>query len=467
MPNAIGPAGLTVATQLELLTDLTAKLKVIYGLFINIDPDSPDAQLMNIYIQACLDLENLLVQINAGFDPDQAIGRILDQRVTLNGIQRQAGTYTITNVTLLASGPCNLYGLDQDIEEIYTVQDNAGNQWELIETQVISGSGTYIYAFSAKNPGEVLTIPNTITTPVTVILNIVDINNPTTYTTLGVNEETDAQLRVRRLKSVSLSSQGYRAGLLAALDNINGISTALVYENITSVVDSNDVPGHSIWVIVLGGDDEEIAQAIYTKRNAGCGMKGDITYIITQKDGSPFVVRWDTVEPEALFIKFTATSLDGVNPPNIAAIRAGLVTLFAPAVNEQVNINDLATMVQEIDNNTLVTNAGFSTSAGGIYTNTLSPTERNYQFAVTEANIIIIPMILSPTISTVVHGEDQQFIALGGYGTLTYSLSINNSGGTIDSSTGVYTAGATPSVVDTVLCVDSLANSCNATVNVT
>src|SRR5581483_5728996 len=159
-------------------------------------------------------------QIYNMFDPDNAVGVILDQRVAINGIQRQAGTFTVTNVTLIVSQALNLYGLDQTAQPVYTVADNAGNQWQLQTTQHISGPGTYVFSFQAANPGAVLTTINTITVPVTIVLGVTSINNPTTYTTLGINEESDAVFKVRRQKSVQLSSVGYLAGLLAALQNI-------------------------------------------------------------------------------------------------------------------------------------------------------------------------------------------------------------------------------------------------------
>lgn len=468
MPNILDGTGLQTSTQTELVAYFTAQYQAIYGADINLDSDSPDGQMMNIFIQAILDLEDLLVQINNMFDPDNAVGVILDQRVAINGIQRQAGTFTVTPITLVNSQSINLYGLDQSVQPVYTISDNAGNLWQLQTTALGVSAGANVYNFQAAVPGAELTTPNTITVPVTIILGVVSVNNPTTYTTLGLNEESDAVLKVRRQQSVSLSSQGYLAGLLAALENINGVSSAFVYENTTSVTDGNGVPGHSIWVIVAGSATAaDIAQAIYDKRNAGCGMFGSTTFTITQIDGSPFVVTWDDVSTQNLFIKFTATSLNGTMPPNIAAIRAGLVLSFTPGVAAEVNINQLATLVQEIDPNCLVTNAGFSASSGGSYTNTLTPTAKNNQFVVSSPNIIILPMILSPTVSSVVHATTEQFTGLGGFGTLTYSISVNNSGGSINSSSGLYTAGTTTSVTDTILVTDSLSNTSTATVAVT
>jgi hypothetical protein len=468
MPNSLGSTGLVLATQDELITYYSTAYRGIYGNDINLDPDTPDGQMMMIWIQAVLDLQDLLQQIYNQFDPDNAIGAVLDQRVAINGIQRQAGTHTVTNVTVVTSQALNLFGVDQVVNPPYRVSDNEGTLWELLETISIPSGGTYALAFQSVNPGEVLSVPNTITVPVSVVLGVVSVNNPTTYTTLGINEETDAQLKIRRQKSVSLSSQGYLAGLLAALENIPEVISAFVYENVTGSTDGDGIPGHSIWVIISGAaNPADVANAIYTKRNAGCGMKGTQTYNIIQSDGSVFVIRWDNVTPEDLFIKFTATSLDGVNPPNIAAIRAGLVTSFTPGVNEKVNINELSTLVQEIDPNTLVTSAGFSATSGGAYTNTLTPTTKDKQFAVSAVDIIIIPIILNPVSPpSRTSGQTVQFSALGGFGTYTFSIHTNVSGGSINSSTGLYTAGATPGT-DVVRVTDSLGNFTDVNVTVT
>src|SRR6185312_10629591 len=499
MPNVLNAQGLQTATQAELLAFFTASYQQIYGADIVLDSSTPDGQLMNIFIQSILDVQDLLTQIYNSFDPDNALGVVLDQRVAINGIEREGGTSTITNITIVTSQSVNLFGLDQATQAIYTVSDQAGNQWQLISTQTGVTAGTHVFAFQSSVPGAVLTIPNTITIPVTIVLGVSSVNNPTTYTSLGTNEETDAALKIRRRNSVSLSSQGYLQGLLGLLKNINGLTSVLVYENNGSITDGNGVPGHSIWVIVSGNPDialsaswlslvsysygqivsagsvnyiswqnnnlgndpttnpsdwgiyNPIAQAIYAKRNAACGMFGEINYTITQVDGTQFIISYDQVNPVDLFIQFTASSLDGIHAPNIAAIIEGLPTIYTPDVNAEVNINQMSTLVQEIDSNTLVLNSGFSFTATGSYTVTLTPVSKKDQFVVSTADIIILPMILSAPIATsvivnglVTHtiasiasgGNTIQFTGLGGHGNFTYSMQSGS--GSINSSTGLY-----------------------------
>lgn len=566
MPYSLSSTGITIALQPELIAWLTSQYQAIYGTSINLASATPDAQMMNIFIQGMLDLSELLVSINASFDPGQATGVLLDQRVAINGIQRQAATFTVTPITVTTNQAVNLYGLDQTAQPVFTVQDAAGNQWQLQTTQIGVPVGANVFNFQAALAGAVLTTLNTIQTPVTIVLGVTSVNNPTTYSVLGQNQETDAALRTRRANSVSLASQGYLSGLLASLLNVSGVTSAIISENLTSANDNqypdaaypNGTPGHSIWVIVGGsGSAANIAQAIYGKRNAGCGMRGETSFNITQADGSLFTVLWDTVVTQNLFIAFTATSINGIVQPNVAAILAQLPGLITPGVFTEVNVNEIATLVQQIDPNTLVTSCGVSTgltqiatlsgvaasgtfkvayngnssaainwndstptiqtkiqavaglsgctvtgsiatqtltftlnvtSALGLlsvntnslqtggsvpitfsfnegYQNILVPSSKRYQFNIGSSNIIILAIQMSPASATVVHGNSQQFTAAGGYGTLTWALTTNNSGGNVNSG-GLYTAGATRPSTDVITVTDLFGNTATATVTV-
>ncbi len=63
---------------------------------------------------------------------------------------------------------------------------------------------------------------------------------------------------------------------------------------------------------------------------------------------------------------------------------------------------------------------------------------------------------VSPLSAVVIHGTSTTFTAVGGSGaSVVFFLISNNSGGSIDASTGVYTAGSTPNVYDVVGVRDS------------
>jgi hypothetical protein len=182
--------------------------------------------------------------------------------------------------------------------------------------------------------------------------------------------------------------------MLAALNNINGATSVSVYENTTGSPDAYGLPSHSINVVVGGAvEPEDVANVIYQKRNAGCGMFGSQSYNITQIDGSVFTVLWDVVTPEPIYLSFNVSSINGTTAPLASLIESELPNLWVPSVNEAVDITKLGTFVQQIDPNSFVTinsgSQGFSLTGSGGWANKLSPTARKNQFVLSSANISI------------------------------------------------------------------------------
>lgn len=307
MPNILDANGLTVDTLPEVTTNLNTGLQVIYGADSNLEQNSPDGQVVGLFGQATIDLLELLVSINASFDPDRAVGSILDERCAINNIARAGGTFTIQPISLTFDRTVTLAGLDAEFDSIdgvgYTVQDNAGNKFILVDSETFT-AGTYSRNFRAQQIGRVETTVDTITNPVTIVIGVTAINNPSGALELGQNEETDAQLRLRRQRSVSINSSGYLNGLLAVVLAISGVTEAKLYENVTSSTDSNGIPAHGIWLIVEGGANADIANAIYIKKSYGADMKGDVEINITTASGGTFTAKFDRPEAADLYISF-------------------------------------------------------------------------------------------------------------------------------------------------------------------
>lgn len=395
MVDSFTGTGLQVKTRTELVSDLTTGLQSIYGSDINIDSNSPDGQLIGIVAQAATDIRELLLSINAGFDPDQAIGTVLDQRVTLNHIARNAGTYTVQPVTLVIASTITLQGLDGNYSDPngsgFTVQDNAGNQFILIDSATLT-AGTYSKNFRAKNIGAVLTTANTITTQTTVVLGVSSVNNPSGALTVGTNEESDAQLRTRRLRSVALNSSGYLNGLEAALNNLSGVTDAKVYENYTDAIDSDGIPAHGFWVIADEGASSGIAQVIYERKSYGSNMKGSISVNITTASGGIFVVKFDRPVAENLYIRFDIQKTLATATFDTAAIKNYIVNNLLYKIGgyaETSSITTLAaTAINSISPGGVPVNMEISKD-GATWFDYLTPTTKDRKFTVDTTRIAI------------------------------------------------------------------------------
>lgn len=307
MPNIFDADGLTVDTLSEVTTNLNTGLQGIYGADINLDQNSPDGQMVGLFGQAIIDLLELLVNINASFDPDRAIGSILDERCAINNVARAGGTFTIQPISLTFDRTVILQGLDAEFDSIdgvgYTVQDNAGNKFILVDSETFT-AGTYSRNFRAEQIGRIETTVDTITNPVTIVIGVTIINNPSGALEIGQNEETDAQLRLRRQLSVSINSQGYLDGMRAKLLALSGVTEAKTFQNDTPMTDSNGIPENGIWVIVEGGANIDIANIIYKQKPPGSPMKGMVEVDVTTASGGTFVAKFDRPEAADLYISF-------------------------------------------------------------------------------------------------------------------------------------------------------------------
>lgn len=397
MSNQIDGSGLQVKTFEELLTDLKTQFQSIYGVDINVNSNSPDGQMIGIFAQMIQDCLDLLTQIYSSFDPDQAIGVTQDQRYALNGIKRQGGTFSLTEIVVTTDRALSLQGLDGDIDNPdgtgYTISDNAGTKWVLANSVSIGSSGDHTIIFRAQNLGAVETVVNTITSAVTSIVGVTGLNNPNTQLSVGKDQEADSVYKERRKKSVAISSSGYFEGLLAALLNVDEVTTANVYENVTGSDDGDSIPGHGIWVIVEGGSDADIGKVIYAKRNAGVNMKGAVTYDVTRPNGSTFQVAFDRTATENLKLKFKLDTLSGELTPT-ATLLSGNAQLTGLSSTDGIKAGHLVRGTNIPASATVVSVDDETPSAGKI-TISAAPTGSGSE------TITVVPIVVSDLITAI------------------------------------------------------------------
>lgn len=384
MANQIDGNGIQVQTLSEILSEMTEGFKSIYGTDINIDADTPDGNLINIFSLAKKDILDLIVSAYNSFDPDQAVGTQLDSLIQLCSITRKGGTYTETNISITVDRSLTLDGLDTSSP--FTVADDEGNEFQLVETTALS-SGTTACLFRAVDIGAVQVLQNTITTPVTIVLGVTAINNPDVPTQDGQDEETDAQLRIRRQKSVALPAQGFLDGMTAALNNIEAVTEAVVYENITGTTNGDGVPGHSIWVIVDGGDDSDIAEVIYTYRAAGCGMYGAESVSVTRIDGTTLDVMFDRAVAQDLYVKFKLTSLSGATL-DTDAVKDYIAANYTPGIYEMADVSSIAILVREFNSDLVISESGVSNDDTN-WEDLLLPSAKKNKWTVSSSNITV------------------------------------------------------------------------------
>lgn len=391
MTSSIDSNGLTVDSKAQIIQDLINAYKAIYGADINVDSNSPDGQRINIEAQAISDFLELLLDTYNNFAIDTSYGSRLDQLVALNGLQRHQGTYTVAKVLVTATAALTLPGLDQTAQTPFTVEDNAGNQFQLITSNTFGGAGSATLSFQAVTIGQIQTTANTITNIITATLGISTVNNPSvTSDSIGTNEETDAQLKVRHAKGLDLGATGPSDSMEAALKNISDVIDALVVENNTGGT-VNGTLAHTVWPIVRGGTNTEIANAIYSKKGPGCGLRGSASQLVTRVNGQTFTAQWDVAVGIPLYIAFSII-WRGAQAMSNADIKTALQAALVYKLGENPSIGDVVQAMSVIAPTAIVTinsvTQGVSVD-GATWASLVQPTSAINYFTVATANITI------------------------------------------------------------------------------
>ena len=305
--------GLTTKPNSQLVEEIQAEIQNIYsqnGEEINFDSNTPDGQITQILSEMGSVIRELATDIYNSFDPTKCSGAVQDSRYQINYLTRKQGSYTIQYIDVTVNQPTALSGLDSSYNDseaaAYTVSDNNGNLWYLIDSTNIY-SGTVRIPFRAKEKGEVRPVIGTITNQVTIVQGVTNVINNVGAASIGKEEESDSDFRIRREQSLYLASGNNEDTILARILELNGVESAKVYSNKTNSTDANGIPAHSVWIIVNGGSNEDIADIIY-ENLAGSGMKGNHTEQRVTASMQTIDIKFDRQTEIPLYIRFDLQS---------------------------------------------------------------------------------------------------------------------------------------------------------------
>lgn len=352
MSEGITQNGIQTLDYNTLLGNIQNDLNAIYskdGDSINFDSQTPDGQFTNILSQMGTDLRELAVEIYNSFDSSKCSGTVQDSRYALNYIFRKGGTYTIQNIDVTVDRTVTLQGLDANYNDIeassYTVSDDAGNLWYLIDTSTIE-KGTHSLPFRSKEMGLVQPVIGTITNQVTIVLGVVSVNNSVAPTTLGETQESDAEFRIRRDRSSQTRSENNADSILGNILNLEGVTDATIWVNTLETTDATQTPPHYIWIIVEGGANTDIADIIYAN-SGSAGMKGKISIDVPSVSGQIFKVNFDRPTPIPLHIRFTFKLTTQLSAVDLDGIKNTIAQNLTFSLNEDAQTSKISSIASE------------------------------------------------------------------------------------------------------------------------
>ncbi len=316
--SSIGATGFTLETLAQRIAALQASFQAIFGPDINLDPNSIDGETLGIFAESASNLDLLAQAIYQSFDPAQATAAALSRLVTLNGINRMLGTFSLVALTCTGTA-----GTDIPAGSLVNSADGS-SQWATLDDAVIGDGGTVVVSAACTVIGPVVAASGALTSIATPLYGWQTVTNASAAIP-GTNTETDEALRARRNQSTATPSQGIIDGIFGAILNIEGVTAAVLYENPSNETDGNGLPPHSMNLVVQGGAATDIGNALWLKRSVGSTQLGAQSVIIEDSFGNPHQMNFDVPTEIEIYVIVNGNQLPGYPSDGITEIQNAIM----------------------------------------------------------------------------------------------------------------------------------------------
>ena len=371
----------------EILTRLSNGLKNIYGQDINLDQDTPDGQQLGIQANIISDFQDLALYIYNSMDPDLADGANFDKLLKLLARTRLPSSRSTVDIEMVLNKTVS-------IPASYTIKDLNNQNW-IIGTAQTLDAGTHLVSFYSEDWGNITAEPNTINEQVTILTEVVSINNPESAIS-GRDEESIVQVRERRNKILEINASSTIGSIIGKILDLNGVIDAVPYENMTKIYDPvRDIQPNSYWIVVKGGDIAQISEIIAKDKTGGTGLKGQVetVYIenFVRKDGSVrelyHDVKFDRPTEVSIHIKFKVSrkiSTQSIDIEHIKDILANKEFYIA----QNITVTELYSTIYSAATNYIATDLEVSKD-GVVWDSVFLQAGYDEEFIIEKANIEI------------------------------------------------------------------------------
>lgn len=155
--------------------------------------------------------------------------------------------------------------------------------------------------FTATTAGVIPVPATTLDTIVTPVSGWDEVTNPAAGVT-GRDTETDAELRIRRAQTLLTGNATEDAIVQAISNNVIGITAVSIDSNRTDVT-VDGLPPHSFHVVVVGGNDDDIAEQIWNTQGAGIASYGSTHIVVVDSEGQNQDIYFSRPTPVYIHVK--------------------------------------------------------------------------------------------------------------------------------------------------------------------
>lgn len=359
--------GIIVPDTADIKETVQNEYKEALGADLSLEDSTPQGRLIDVETDARTEIIENNVFISNSINFNLAFGIILDAWGANFDLYRSSAKSSIVMATITGVAGTVISAGSQ-------ASTQAGDIFYLENQVTIPSSGTINATFLSL---EKAAIP----CPVGSLTKIID-------GTLGwetINNSTAAILGNSREGDESFKQQFYGSGLFSgmsliedydnAIKNVENVISCYVRDNGTNAVvvyDGVTIVAHSVYACVDGGDNTEIATALFQRKSGGCNWTAisgqSVTVdVVDPTYGDPYQVIFNRPNEILIYEDITLSAGTSTESDLVTAVQTAVTNYInSLKIGEDVNLLSLAQAINTAVPGIVLTSLTIGTSAGSL-----------------------------------------------------------------------------------------------------
>jgi uncharacterized phage protein gp47/JayE len=318
-----------------VLAGVLADLNDAFGGNLNTALETSQGQLASSLTAIIGDKNTQFALLANQVDPSFASGRMQDAIGRIYFLDRIAAEPTTVDTDCVGAVgtviPTGVYAVATD-----------NNLYVCVQGGTIGPTGTLSLQFACVVTGPIPCPENSLTTIYRTIPGWDSINNATDGV-LGQLTENRAQFEARRAASVAVNSVGPVPAIRGAIRAVSGVTDCFVYDNakkLTVTYGGISIAPNSLAVIVVGGADLDVANAIWSKKGGGCGYNTGNTTVTVYDDDPDYSAPYPSYDiiftrptPTLVYFAITLAASNLVPSDAVTQIQNAMLSAFSGGDN--------------------------------------------------------------------------------------------------------------------------------------
>ena len=298
----ITPEGVASRTMQQYTSDLQERfLQALNLTDLNFDVETPQGQLISVLAAALARIDQEMIDLYGAGSLLTAVGQQLDGLVALFSIYRLPARVSTATLTFTGSA-------GTQVPTNTSVRSSQGDLFTTTEVGTIAAGATTVdIPVSSIETGRIFVGANSINDLVSGVAGITAVTNASEGV-IGRDVETDSQLRNRFVLTAAANSFGSVDAIRANVLRLGDVEFCVVRDNPSAseiTVGTTAIAAYSVLVVVEGGEDEDVAEAILRKKPAGTPTVGTTSVESRSISGVIETVRFTRVAPLPVAVTLT------------------------------------------------------------------------------------------------------------------------------------------------------------------